>query len=303
MATKSATKRSSTAKGSASRTSSAKGSASKSSAAKGSANGRSAASTSRSSSAARATTSARAAKSKSSGGGSRSTAGAKRPGGKAAARGEAAAKRPSAKRASSAGSQTTTDHDEIRQWAEARGGKPSSVAGTGGGGDPGLIQIDFPGYSGAGKLQEITWDEFFEKFDQNNLALLYQEKTAGGEQSNFNKLVSRETARRKAGRVAGRSPAGRPVPAAGPVPRHAPAVAAGRRPRARPAGVVPPGKAEGRLDRPCYWPSAARRVTHRWAAGTELGRRLRRDRMSRLVRPGSGPRLTPLLRTAHERTT
>src|SRR6185503_17158169 len=92
------------------------------------------------------------------------------------------------------GAKATTDHEEIRRWAEARGGKPSCVRGTGGGGDTGLLRLDFPGYSGAGSLQEISWDEFFEKFDEQNLALLYQEKTAGGQKSNFNKLVSRATA-------------------------------------------------------------------------------------------------------------
>jgi hypothetical protein len=85
----------------------------------------------------------------------------------------------------------TTDHRKIQQWAEARGGKPSCVVGTGGGGDMGLLRIDFPGYSGKGSLQEIGWEEFFEKFDEQNLALLYQEQTKGGQRSNFNKLINR----------------------------------------------------------------------------------------------------------------
>ena len=89
-------------------------------------------------------------------------------------------------------SQTTTDHDQIREWAEARGGKPACVKGTGGGGDAGLLRIDFPGYSGAESLQHISWEEFFEKFDENDLALLYQEETADGKKSNFNKLVRRD---------------------------------------------------------------------------------------------------------------
>lgn len=69
--------------------------------------------------------------------------------------------------------------------------------GTGGGGDTGLLRIEFPGKPRANdaNLNEITWDEFFEKFDEQNLALLYQETTSGGKKSNFNKLVSRETAR------------------------------------------------------------------------------------------------------------
>jgi hypothetical protein len=86
----------------------------------------------------------------------------------------------------------TTDHEFIRQWAEARRAKPTCVRGTGGGGDTGVLRLDFPGYSGRGKLQPISWDDWFEKFDEQNLALLYQEKTRDGKKSNFNKLVSRE---------------------------------------------------------------------------------------------------------------
>jgi ferritin-like metal-binding protein YciE len=88
-------------------------------------------------------------------------------------------------------SKTTTDHEEIRRWAEERGAKPASVKGTGGSRDVGMIRLDFPGYSGEESLEAISWDEWFEEFDKKNLALLYQEKTARGQKSNFNKLVSR----------------------------------------------------------------------------------------------------------------
>jgi hypothetical protein len=91
-------------------------------------------------------------------------------------------------------SHTTTDHEEIRRWAQERNAKPACVKGTGGKGDAGLLRLDFPGYSGGDSLEHISWDEFFEKFDEQNLALLYQDQTSGGEKSNFNKLVSRETA-------------------------------------------------------------------------------------------------------------
>ena len=93
------------------------------------------------------------------------------------------------------GSRTTTDRDTIIEWAQARGAKPSCVKGTGGQGDIGILRLDFPGYSGEGKLHEISWDDWFEKFDQSGLALLHQNTTARGQKSNFNKLVSRETAR------------------------------------------------------------------------------------------------------------
>ncbi len=101
------------------------------------------------------------------------------------------------RKASSASSRTTTDHDEIREWAEERGGLPACVQGTGGSEDVGMIRIEFPGKPGARdeSLQEITWDEFFDKFDDQDLALVYQEEAAEGQKSNFNKLVKRETAR------------------------------------------------------------------------------------------------------------
>ncbi|HEX9052743.1 MAG TPA: hypothetical protein VF841_19610, partial [Anaeromyxobacter sp.] len=88
---------------------------------------------------------------------------------------------------------TTTDHDTIRRWAEERGGKPSEVLGTERGDEIGMIRIDFPGFGGAGKLREISWDDWFRKFDESNLALVYEEETSGGQRSNFNKLIGRET--------------------------------------------------------------------------------------------------------------
>jgi hypothetical protein len=82
---------------------------------------------------------------------------------------------------------TTTDHEIIRKWVEERGGHPASVKGTGGKNDPGLLRIDFPGYSGEGKLDEISWDEFFNGFEDNQLAFLYEED----KNSRFSKLIQR----------------------------------------------------------------------------------------------------------------
>lgn len=89
-------------------------------------------------------------------------------------------------------SKKTTDHDEIRRWAEARGGRPATVTSTRTSEDPGLIRVDFPGYSGEDSLEEITWEEWFVKFEDQGLALVYQETTADGEQSSFNRLVKRD---------------------------------------------------------------------------------------------------------------
>ncbi len=95
-------------------------------------------------------------------------------------------------------SKTTTDHKTIQKWAEARGGKPTSVKGTEKDGEAGLLRIDFPGYSGGDRLEEISWDEFFKKFDEKNLAFLYQEHTSSGEESRFFRLISRDSAEHKA---------------------------------------------------------------------------------------------------------
>ena len=90
-----------------------------------------------------------------------------------------------------AGSSTTTDHDEIGRWVEARGGRPARVRKTGSGGDPGILRIDFPGRGDDERLEPMDWKEWFEAFDDNNLAFVSQEETAEGETSRFSKLVSR----------------------------------------------------------------------------------------------------------------
>ena len=86
---------------------------------------------------------------------------------------------------------TTTDHDEIRRWVEEHDGRPVTVRGTSGGDDAGVLRIDFPGGAGSDELEPIDWDEWFQKFDENRLAFLYQEQKASGEDSTFFKLVSR----------------------------------------------------------------------------------------------------------------
>jgi hypothetical protein len=88
-------------------------------------------------------------------------------------------------------SKTTRDHDEIRKWAEARGAVPAEVRGTERGDEPGIIRFEFPKAPNHNdsKLEEISWEDFFAKFDERGLELIYQDRTADGEQSNFNKLV------------------------------------------------------------------------------------------------------------------
>lgn len=93
---------------------------------------------------------------------------------------------------------TTTDHDEIRHWAESHGGKPAVVRSTHHQGKSrktgvGLLRLMFPKarQSDHDELEEIGWDEFFKQFDDSKLALLYEEG------SNFNKLIGRDTAEKR----------------------------------------------------------------------------------------------------------
>ncbi len=81
----------------------------------------------------------------------------------------------------------TIDHEQIRRWAEQRGGKPAHVKRTSQGDDPGVLRIDFPGFSGEGTLEEIPWEQWFDWFDRNGLAFLFQDDR----QSRFSKLVRR----------------------------------------------------------------------------------------------------------------
>lgn len=84
----------------------------------------------------------------------------------------------------------THDHQEIRTWIEARGGRPAVVSATESNGrSGGVLRVDFgdpdPG------LDIIEWDEFFEIFDSSDLDFLHQDETADGKPSRFNKFVAR----------------------------------------------------------------------------------------------------------------
>ena len=84
----------------------------------------------------------------------------------------------------------TTDHQEIKEWVEERGGHPAVVRATAENDRPGaMLRIDFdePGGNDDVGLKRIDWGEFFQIFDNNNLAFLRQEE---GE-SRFNKFVER----------------------------------------------------------------------------------------------------------------
>ena len=86
----------------------------------------------------------------------------------------------------------TTDHEEIRRWVEARGGRPACVKGTGRNGDVGLLRIDYPEIGDDDALMPLDWETWFRAFDEGELAMLLQDRTSDGRLSRFSQLVSRD---------------------------------------------------------------------------------------------------------------
>jgi hypothetical protein len=87
--------------------------------------------------------------------------------------------------------QVTTNHQHIRRWAEERGGKPATVKATKSGDEPGVLRLDFePRDEG---LEQVPWDEFFQKFEDAHLAFLYQDRTENGSVSRFHKFINRSS--------------------------------------------------------------------------------------------------------------
>ncbi|EAU43238.1 hypothetical protein FP2506_10351 [Fulvimarina pelagi HTCC2506] len=79
-----------------------------------------------------------------------------------------------------------TDHDAIKAWAAENKGRPSVVSDTKGDGGSGLLRFDH-GQDNDG-LEPISWERFFEIFEEQNLALLVDDS---GDNSQFSKFVSR----------------------------------------------------------------------------------------------------------------
>ncbi|TWT52362.1 hypothetical protein [Allorhodopirellula solitaria] len=86
----------------------------------------------------------------------------------------------------------TTHHDTIRLWIEDRGGKPAAVASTHSSADVGLLRVWFPGQGSGGQLEEISWEDFFVKFEESKLAFLYEIHAAEGDLSRFCKFIARD---------------------------------------------------------------------------------------------------------------
>jgi hypothetical protein len=85
--------------------------------------------------------------------------------------------------------QRTTDHETIHEWAEERGMRPFAVKDRGVGHEISGLRLDPP--DAGSWMEEITWDDFFRRFEEMGLEFLYQDKTREGEPSTFYRLINR----------------------------------------------------------------------------------------------------------------
>ena len=69
----------------------------------------------------------------------------------------------------------TTDHDEIRRWAEDRHATPATVAGTG---DAiGDLRFDFDFGPELVELRPVSWEEWLKAFDERGLEFVHHADT------------------------------------------------------------------------------------------------------------------------------
>ena len=82
----------------------------------------------------------------------------------------------------------TIDHEEIKQWIEERGGRPSVVVSTRSNAT-GMLRIDFGEQDQ--DAEQISWEDFFRVFEEYDLAFIYEEETSDGQTSLSYKFVTR----------------------------------------------------------------------------------------------------------------
>ena len=88
----------------------------------------------------------------------------------------------------------TTNHAVVRDLIEEYDGYPAHVERTeGDGGDSGLLRLAFPDVASRDDdpnedLTRLSWEEFFEEFDRERLALVYPEDLADDPAADFQLL-------------------------------------------------------------------------------------------------------------------
>jgi hypothetical protein len=84
----------------------------------------------------------------------------------------------------------TRDRDVIRRWAERRHAEPATgegVLNVNDGGAP--IRFNFPG---AARFRDLTWDEWFHRFEQDHFTFVYEERAPDGSLSSRYRIVHAE---------------------------------------------------------------------------------------------------------------
>src|SRR5690625_1585565 len=86
----------------------------------------------------------------------------------------------------------TIDHETIRTWAQERGGFPATVRGSapGTGDEAGVLQIGFEDETNE-NLEQISWEEFFEKFEEKALQMRYRGAPGDGDIDRFHAFDNR----------------------------------------------------------------------------------------------------------------
>lgn len=88
----------------------------------------------------------------------------------------------------------TSDHETIRQWVAERGGAPAMVRRVGQPAE-GALLINFPNDGSDGPVIDISWADFFQRFEDRNLAFVYRESLPDAEDAHYYQLVDRQTLR------------------------------------------------------------------------------------------------------------
>jgi len=88
----------------------------------------------------------------------------------------------------------TIDNDEIRSWIEERGGVPATLKGALEEGDESADMLHISFDPNDANMEEMDWEEFFERFENENLALVYDDAATQDEEHDF-ELVDRFRAR------------------------------------------------------------------------------------------------------------
>ncbi|HTN62999.1 MAG TPA: hypothetical protein VL147_15875 [Devosia sp.] len=90
---------------------------------------------------------------------------------------------------------TLTSHDDIREWASARGGNPMLMETPDGTGSRTLLNLTFgqhalnsegnEGPDRIGGYQLVSWDEWFDALEANKLSMRVSDDPSGGNEAEF----------------------------------------------------------------------------------------------------------------------